>query len=1220
LRHTKVLSSGRVRAVVVRAAEGRLVVRGGAEEAAGLLAGCRVCALGEECGGLAVLEDRAHAEGLELVVEAGTGLWPLAGHAVEICFGEDAPIVAARLVTGTPRLSQLPPAELRLATTRGTNALLTGRGARVALFTTRGFADLLRIGDQSRPDIFAVGIRRPEPLFHRVVEVAGRLDFIGVELEPLELGAVAERARALVAEGVTVGAVSLLHANANPAHEREVAAVLERAGFTHVSCSSSLSGAPGLLMRTRTAVLNAFLAPEINRYLRGVREALGRGSVVHVMTSAGGLVLPRDFEPKDSLLSGPASGVIGAGEAAAESGCSPILSFDMGGTSTDVARFDRACELVYEHSVKGATLAATAVAVESIAAGGGSVCWIDEKFTGGLAVGPASAGASPGPACYGAGGPLTVTDCNLLLGRLDGAAFGIPIFAEAAAARADELLAALRRVRGDATVSRARMLAELVDIADEAMAGAIRRISVQRGYDPRSHTLVAFGGAAGQHACGVAERLGVSRVLVPRDVGLLSAAGLAWARIERHAARTLLRGMTGVDAVLPTVVRELVRDAVRQVRQDGGEASVSRLLFETRLMGQDATFTLEAAVEEGIPDEAWLRAAFAKRFAEEYGYRAPRREIEVVAVRVVACGPRPSGPGRRRTGEVRGGGVRRESLVVGDVVAGPVLIGESHGATFVREGWRAEVDGAGALVLTRAEGVKEGGSGAGSAEIITGRLYAIATEMGETLRRASLSANIKERLDFSCAVLDAEGRLIVNAPHLPVHLGAIGVTVRALRDALPMGPGDVTVTNHPAFGGSHLPDVTVVSPVFDPAGKLVAYVANRAHHAEIGGITPGSMPPNASSLAQEGVVIPPMYLVRGGESCEREIEAVLRGAAYPSRQPEENLADLSAQVASNRRGVEAIGALVAVDGGVALRAAMEGVRERARRRLIESLARVRGAAMEASETLDDGARISVRLRVEGERLVVDFDGSAPVQRSSFNAPAGVVRSAVMYSLRLLIAEPLPLNEGLMEAVDLRIPVGMLNPPFEADASRCPAVCAGNVETSQRVVDTMIKALGIAACSQGTMNNVIFGNDRFGYYETVCGGEGAGPGWRGESAVHTHMTNTRITDPEVLERRYPVRLHRFAIRAGSGGAGGYRGGDGVIREYEFLEAVTLSLLCQHRGSGPFGAEGGGDGKPGGQRLLTPGATVREVPGVMRANLPARSFLLLETPGGGGWGRG
>ncbi|MFZ4573475.1 MAG: hydantoinase B/oxoprolinase family protein [Phycisphaerales bacterium] len=1213
--HAKVLSSGRLRARVVRSLSDRVVLRGGVEQAAGLVAGCTLRRLAVEDPPVRITVD--HSDGAEVTLALEREVhWP-AGVPVEVFFGEDAPLVAARIVTRTPRLRELPRAELRLATTRGTNALLTRAGARVALLITRGFGDLLRIGDQSRPEIFALGIRRAEPLYETVVEVSGRMDFIGAEIEPLDLDEVRRNARELVARGVRVAAVALLHSVANPAHEEQVADVLLSEGFTHVSRSSVLSGAPGLLVRSRTAVLNAFLAPEIGRYLGGMVSSLGAGSSLHVMTSAGGLVHPAHFAPKDSLLSGPASGVVGAGQAAADSGCSPVITFDMGGTSTDVSRFDRACELVSEHRVNGVLLSAAAVAVESIAAGGGSICWIDERFAGGLAVGPASAGADPGPACYGAGGPLTVTDCNLLLGRLEPSAFGIPIVPEAALARAEELLERLRVVRGDAAVTRAGMLAELTDLADEAMAGAIRKISVQRGYDPTAHTLVAFGGAAGQHACGVAERLGMTRVLVPADVGLLSAAGLSWARVERHASRTLLLRLTGADHQLPGAVWELARQAVREAKRDAGEARVTRLLFDVRLLGQDACFTIEAPVDEPIPTEAVLRARFAERFLHEYGYTPPLREIEVVSVRVVASGPRSSGPGRREPSAGAGdGAIARARLGPGARVDGPAIIAEEHGATFVRPGWRAGVDEAGALMLTRAGPIDSGGPRA--SEIIVGRLYAIATEMGETLRRASLSPNIKERLDFSCAVLDEEGRLIVNAPHLPVHLGAMGVTVRALREALPMKPGDVVLTNHPAFGGSHLPDVTVVSPVFDANGNILAFLANRAHHAEIGGVTPGSMPPGAASLVEEGVVIPPMYLVRDEVSNEGQIEALLRTAPYPSRSPEENLADLSAQVAANRRGAEALSALAAADGGAALRGAMRSVRERSRGTLLAALAPLRGRRMSASEHLDDGAEIRVALTVGEQGVVVDFGGSGPVHPSSFNAPAGVVRSAVMYALRLLIAEPLPLNEGLMEAVDLRVPEGLLNPPFDRDPARCPAVCAGNVETSQRVVDTLLKALGLAACSQGTMNNVIFGNDRFGCYETICGGEGAGPGYRGESAVHTHMTNTRITDPEILERRFPVCLRRFEVRRDSGGQGEFPGGDGAVREYEFLEPVTLSVLAQHRTQGPYGASGGEAGLAGAQRLLMPGGTAKNLSGVAREQLPARSRLIIETPGGGGWG--
>jgi len=661
------------------------------------------------------------------------------------------------------------------------------------------------------------------------------------------------------------------------------------------------------------------------------------------------------------------------------------------------------------------------------------------------------------------------------------------------------------------------------------------------------------------------------------------------------------------------MIDEVRAQAEELVARDGQKPRTDRVIIELRLRGQDATIAIDRRDAKILRES--LRREFVTRFTNEYGYPPPNRPVEIAAIRAIACGndgePAPSRP---TTPVVEHGVRRRENLKPSDRIIGPCVVGESHGATFVRQGWVATVDQQGALVLTASQQFARHAND--SQEIVTGRLYALAVEMGETLRRASLSVNIKERLDFSCAILDAQGRLIVNAPHLPVHLGALGVTVRAIKASLELAPGDVAVTNHPAFGGSHLPDVTVVTPVFDAQGELLAFVANRAHHAEIGGITPGSMPPDAADLAQEGVVIPPMLLVRRGESRLDDIERLLRDSPYPSRAPLENLADLQAQIASNQRGVQALIEMSLHDRGESLRDSMNRLRERAKLRLLEALAPFTGQTLRATERLDDGSPICVTIHIGSDRVSVDFTGSSPTHVRNFNAPAGVVRSAVMYTLRLLINEQLPLNEGVMDAVDLVLPEGMLNPPFESDPARCPPVCAGNVETSQRIVDTLIKAFGLLACGQGTMNNVIFGNKNFGCYETVCGGAGATRNSRGASGVHTHMTNTRITDPEVLERRYPVRLVRFELRSDSGGSGAHRGGDGVIREYQFLEPVTLSFIGQHRVESPFALDTAAPGRRGEQFRIDINGRRQPLPGVCRVEMQAGERFRLETPGGGG----
>ncbi len=1212
---------------------------------------------------------------------------PPAGAMFEAVSGEEAPILAARLVTRTPPDRALPPIEMRLGTTRGTNALLERTGAPVALYITRGFADLLEIGTQQRPDLFALRIVKPPMLYAAVVEVPERLNADGSVLRPLDLSGLEAPVRRLVAEGVRSASVALLHSWLNPEHERALETFLRLSGFEHVSCSADLSPTIKILPRAETAVVNAYLAPVIEGYLGRVSASLsgiglpgdaappGRAVPrLHIMTSAGGLFGAPAFRPKDSLLSGPAGGVAGAAAAAARSGLTRVIAFDMGGTSTDVARIEDGAsgeyEYRFEHQVGPAHIAAPALAIESVAAGGGSVCWFDGD---GLQVGPRSAGAEPGPACYGSGGPLTITDVNLLLGRLDPSRFGVPIDDGPARRRLGELIGEVGRLRTG--VDADGVLNDLLAIACDRMAEAIRRISVQRGFDPAEYALVAFGGAGPQHACRVAETLGISTVLVPADAGLLCCLGLGHATVERFAERQVLRPLDECASSLPALLDELGERALRALAEDtdtvGG--TVRRRIVHLRLAGQESTLGVEWTSD--------LRGAFEARYRVTYGHAPERRAVEVESVRVAAssgagearprCAAAPphsaEPPARRRAwfdGKwIEAPAFDRALLAPGAAFGGPAIVAESHSATVVEGGWTCRVDGAGAMVLERAgehAAIATQGRGHGTRplppEIASARLASIATEMGEMLRRTALSVNVKERLDFSCALLDADGRLVVNAPHIPVHLGALGVCVRALRERIEMGPGDTVITNHPAIGGSHLPDVTVVTPVHAENGALLAFVASRAHHAEIGGIRPGSMPFDAKWLAEEGVVIPAMHLVRGGEGRWDKVRAVLAGGPFPSRAVDDNLADLRAQLAANQRGADGVREFVSRHGGEDLRSAMAGLTERARRRTREALGRVRERAhgievseaslpgprsglhgdpstsasdtmnrlglLEAVERLDDGTALRVRMEFAPPggtpMLRADFTGTGGVHALGLNATPAIVRSAVMYVLRLLVDEALPLNEGLLDGVEIIVPRGLLDPEFPDDPARCPPVAAGNTETSQRLVDVLLKALEMCSGSQGTMNNVAFGNEGFGYYETICGGAGAAPGFDGASAVHTHMTNTRITDPEVLERRYPVRLERFAIRRGSGGTGRWKGGDGVEREFVFLEPCSLSILSQHRAEGPYALAGAQAGTPGAQWLVHADGTRHDLPAIAGAEVRAGDRLIIQTPGGGGYG--
>jgi 5-oxoprolinase (ATP-hydrolysing) len=1244
LRRAKVLSSSALRAVVaeVESAD-TLLIREDWGAAPGVVDGLELRVLSADAEPVRVAAYDPASGRLRL--ERGMDALPRPGAAIEVRSPEEAPVLAARLVTGTAYGAPLPPLAMRLATTRGTNALLERRGAATALFITRGFGDLPRIGTQQRPDLFALDVRRPEPLYAGAVEIDERCAADGSVLVPLDAEAARSAAMRIASTGIRSAAVALAHAFRDPAHERALADALRQAGFEHVSLSSDLAPFIGLLARAETAVVDAYLGPVIGGYLDGVRRELGGGRL-HVMTSAGGLVRPEDFRAKDSLLSGPAGGVVGAALAGRRAGHARVIAFDMGGTSTDVARVDGDFEYVWEHEVGGARIVAPALAIESVAAGGGSVCAFDAQ---GVRVGPESAGASPGPACYGAGGPLTVTDCNLLLGRLDPARFAIPVDPAPAAAAADALAARVREATGEA-VDRQALLAGLIDIADERMADAIRGISLRRGYDPSEYALVAFGGAGAQHACGVASRLGIGTVIVPTDAGLLSALGIGHAPLERFDERQVLRRLDEVEDSIAATFDALSAEAADAVAREGvprDEIVIRRRIANLRYAGQDSTLTLEW--DRSVP----LRDAFEARYAAVYGHRPASRPIEVESVRAIASTrttveaaalspePRVASPAGTRDTWIGGAWTQvpvheRDRLVPGARLTGPALIAERHSATFVAAGWRASVDGASNLILTaspdpgdedsadahsRTDALTHSRTSVPEAvrlELFVSRFRALVGEMGEMLRRTALSTNVKERLDFSCALLDAAGELVVNAPHIPVHLGAMGLCVRAVRDAVEMRPGDVIVTNHPGFGGSHLPDVTVITPVHDADAVLIGYVASRAHHAEIGGTRPGSMPPAARTLAEEGVVIAPMHLVRGGEADWEAMRAVLAGGAHPSRAIDDNLADLAAAVAANHRGAELLRALAREHGRDTVAGYMDALKRRAEAGIRAALRRIPDGIYEAVERLDDGSPLRVRIDVAGDHASIDFAGSADVHPGNLNATPAIVRSVVLYVLRLLVDEPLPLNEGLLRAVDLVVPPGLLNPPFGTDPSGDPAVVGGNTEVSQRLTDTLLKALGVAACSQGTMNNVLWGTDRFGYYETVCGGTGAGPGWDGASAVHSHMTNTRITDPEVVEHRYPVRVERFGIRAGSGGAGAHRGGDGAVRELTFLAPMSLSVLTQHRAEGPYGAAGGAPGARGRQRVIRASGELLELGSVDGTEVGPGDRLVLETPGGGGWG--
>ncbi len=1143
----------------------------------------------------------------------------------EVFSGEEAPVLGIRLITNTPLSRPFPPIEIRLGTTKGTNALLELKGSEPVLITTSGFKDILHIGNQQRPDIFARRIVRSTPLTTRFIEVEERIDSQGNVLQDIETNTLEDKLSKLKDEGINSIAISLVNSYQNDAHEKKAADIARSLGYRYISVSSELSSMIKYLDRTETSVVNAYLSPVIRNYLDDINSQV-KSEGFRVMTSAGSLVRAPLYQPVDSLLSGPAGGVVGAAVKGMELGESNLITFDMGGTSTDVSRFDGDFEYKYELQVGAAHIMAPALTIETVAAGGGSVCGFDGYR---LFVGPESAGAYPGPSCYGAGGPLTLTDMNLLAGKLHPDNFSIPVYPEAAERELVLLADRIEESSGNRP-SFAELVESFITIANEIMAGAIKRISVLKGYDPASYSLVSFGGAGGLHACLIASLLGIKQIILPEEAGLLSAFGISRARNERFAEKLILRPLHHFEPGIGREVNALEREAVAQLRLEGIDEgrmeTRSRKIF-LRYKGQDQSIDIE------YDDKLDLNESFKDKYRSVYGHTIDNRIIEVEAIRVVVSEQETVPLSDQKaentlepepyTTTINNCPVyQSDHLIPGHEIKGPALVLDRFSTTFIEDGWNYVMCGNRTGILSARPTQREAASGEkpyeAELELFTNRFMAIAEHMGAMLQRTAFSVNIKERLDFSCALLDSGGNLVANAPHIPVHLGGLSVCVKEIIRRISFKPGDTLITNHPAFGGSHLPDVTTITPVFDDLRELAGFVVNRAHHSEIGGISPGSMPPVAHNLAEEGVVIPPFLLVENGKANWEGIQTLLTKAPYPSRNPEENIADLNAALAANKKGSDSLRELIHKYGTSKVSFFFNGLRRHACERITMALDKIPDGEFSATEHLDDGSNISVIIRKNNGKCVIDFSGSNPVHPSNMNATLAVVHSVVIYVLRLLLDEPVPLNDGLLEPVEIVVPHGMLNPVFQEDSFKCPAVVGGNVEISQRLTDTLLKAFGTMAASQGTMNNVLFGNNSFGYYETLAGGTGAGEDYPGADAVHHHMTNTRITDPEVIEYRYPVRIIRTSIRQDSGGRGKFKGGNGMIREYEFLEAVNLSLLTQRRKSGPYGMKGGEPGKSGRQFILKSDGSMVQLDSIENIDLEKGDRLVIQTPGGGGFG--
>ena len=1144
------------------------------------------------------------------------------GDLVVLEFTGEAPELGARVITGIAGDEALPKSRLRLATTKSTNALLEGKGEKTVFFINKGLGDLFRINNQQRPDLFALDIKRPDPIYETVIEV--EID-LGTGLP--NTGEITEQVKALLDQGISTAAVCLINSFRDDRGERSLVQFLKNLGVFTVIPSSECAPFIKILPRAETTLVDAYLTPVLDSYLSRIATQF-RGDGLSVMTSAGGLVPHTHFRAKDSLFSGPAGGVVGAVSSGEQAGYSKLIGFDMGGTSTDVARYNGALAYQFETRVGHARVMAPSLKIETVAAGGGSICMFDGER---LRVGPESAGAEPGPACYGTGGPLTITDVNLLLGRMDPDQFGIPIDLTQSEDQLQALQLSIQLERGGNATD--QLLGGLLEIANENMTDAIRKISSGEGYDPRDYALVAFGGAGGQHACGIAEKLGISTILFPGDAGLLSAAGLSKAVLEGFVERQILCSFDEFYKQAESLTAELEGEALHKLNPGDREfARLSRRIVSLRLSGHETPIDID-----WLSDTSPLEL-FLERYNSIFGYRPSLDQVEVVCYRVVVATPRaensneefpensdPGSPTKKQrafsSGKWREASVYvRENLGVGSKVKGPAIIQDSFSTLFVDAGWETSLGTQGTIRLSTTEAVRSHAANSKEIEIelFSNRFQSLVEEMGLRLMRTAVSTNVKDRLDFSCGLLDADGCLVVNAPHIPVHLGAMGMCVRTISETHNWQAGEMLVTNHPGMGGSHLPDMTVICPIFSDTNILMGFLVNRAHHAEMGGIAPGSMPPAARSLAEEGVVIPPTVVMHGGEVNLRPIERLLREGPYPSRRVGENLSDLKAQIAANKKGLQDFENLVREKGGAVVCEYMSAIQDRAEKSLRCKLGGFPDGSYEALQKLDDGTTLKVVATVSGETMTFSFNDGGGVHPGNFNATPGIVYSAVIYFLRVWLNEPMPLNEGLLRPVKIEIAEGLLNPPFDEDPFKSPPVVAGNVETSQRLVDTLLLAFEVVACSQGTMNNLIFGNERISFYETIAGGAGAGEGYNGASAVHVHMTNTGTTDPELLEYRFPVKLKEFSIRKNSGGQGQFSGGDGIIRELEFTEPVTLSLLTQHRVEAPYGLAGGSPGKTGEQWLIRPGLPPEKLAPTDRVEIQVGDRIRILTPGGGGWG--
>ncbi len=1149
----------------------------------------------------------------------------------------DAAVQGIRDLLGLAPGQPIPTGTIRavkMGTTVATNALLERKGERVLLLITQGFADLLRIGTQARPDLFALDIRRPDLLYETVAEVPGRLDADGREVHPLDEAAALAALTEAHAKGIRSVAIAFMHGHVNPAHEARVGTLAAEVGFTQVSLSHQVSRLAKLVPRGDTTVVDAYLSPLLRRYVAQVESALDTGRATErllFMQSNGGLTEADRFQGKDAILSGPAGGIVGMVRTATAAGFGKLIGFDMGGTSTDVSHYAGSYERSFETEVAGVRMRAPMMDIHTVAAGGGSICsFRDGRFQ----VGPESAGANPGPASYRRGGPLTITDCNVMLGRLSPdhfpAVFGpggdqvldTDIVRQKFSALAQEIAATTGRLDPPEVIAEG-----FLRIAIDNMANAIKKISVQRGHDVTGYTLQCFGGAGGQHACGVADALGMRTVFLHPQAGVLSAFGMGLSDLRAMREAQFDAPLCDL-AEAQARIDKLAREASTELTAQG--IGSPRLTLTAHLLYEGSHQSLP--VHFGTEPE--MRAAFAGAHQARFGFTSPERAVlfEMLAAEAEGGGADlpPVDPNHRPAHPILSltlwaGGwrevplYRREDCGTATRIPGPAVIVEPTGTTIVETGWEATVDPQANLIMTRVEPLSRPPAAGTAAdpvllEVFNNLFMSVADQMGATLANTAWSVNIKERLDFSCAIFDGAGDLVANAPHVPVHLGSMSHAAKMVIEAVGVTAcdGDAWMLNSPWNGGTHLPDVTVITPVF-VGDALAFWLGSRGHHADIGGRTPGSGPPDSRTIEEEGVVIDLFPLVSRGRLREAETRALLASGRWPCRSPDQNMADLKAQIAANETGRRELLRVVDTHGTATVAAYMGHVQRNAEECVRAVIDRLHDGSF--IYPMDIGTVIQVKVSVDRatRSAAIDFTGTSAQHTGNYNAPQAVTRAVVLYVFRTLVGKAIPLNEGCLAPLSIVVPEGsLLNPRAPA------AVIAGNTEVSQSACNALYGALGVVAAAQGTMNNFIWGNDSFQNYETIAGGTGAGPGFKGCDAVQSHMTNTRMTDPEVLEKRFPVRLDEFSIRHGSGGTGRWPGGNGAVRKLRFLAPVTVTTLCGSRRIGPFGADGGGPGALGENLVCWPDGRVERLDGNDERDLPAGAVFEMRTPGGGGWG--